>query len=99
MATYILLLKYTDQGVREVKQLASIRPDLRALVDQLGGKMISGYVTQGQYDGILTVDFPDDAAAAAFSVALAKRGRNRTETLRAYTLDEFQAILEKVPNS
>jgi uncharacterized protein with GYD domain len=98
MATYILLIKYTDQGVREVKQLASIRPELRALIEQLGGKMLSGYVTQGRYDGILTVDFPDDSAAAAFSVGLAARGRNRTETLRAYTLDEFQAILEKVPN-
>ena len=97
MATYIVLLTYTDEGIRTVKELATIRPELRALVEQMGGKVISGYVTQGQYDGVLTVDFPDDAAVSAFSVALVKRGRNRTQTMRAYTLDEFQAILDKVP--
>ena len=97
MATYIVLLTYTDEGIRTVKEFASIRPELRALVEQFGGKVISGYVTQGQYDGVLTVDFPDDASVSAFSVGLAKRGRNRTQTMRAYTLDEFQAILDKVP--
>ena len=74
------MLTYIDEGVRTVKEFASIRPDLRALVEQLGGKVISWYVTQGQYDGVL-----------------AKRGRNRKQTMRAYTLDELQAILAKVP--
>jgi hypothetical protein len=51
-----MLIRYTDAGIRTVKQLASLRPTLRALVEQLGGKAVGSYVTQGQYDGVLTVD-------------------------------------------
>jgi uncharacterized protein with GYD domain len=97
MPTYIMLIRYTDEGVRTVKDLASRRPNLRAMVEQMDGKVVGSYVTQGQYDGVLTVDFPDDSAAAAFSLALATQGRNRTETMRAFTLDEYQAIVNKLP--
>lgn len=44
-----------------------------------------------------TVDLPDDTAAAAFSLALGTHGRNRPETMRAFILDEIQAIVDKLP--
>lgn len=97
MPTYVMLIRYTDQGIREVKELAGRRPRMRELVEKVGGKILSAYVTQGQYDGVLTVDFPNDTAATTFSLALGAMGRNRTETMRAYTLDEYQAIVEKLP--
>ena len=58
--------------------------------------MLSTYVTQGHYDLVLTVEFPDEAAAAAFLVQTGEQGNVRTETLRAFTPEEMDQIRAKM---
>ena len=50
----------------------------------------------GQYDMALIVEAPDDATLARISLALSTNGATRTETLRAFTEDEYRKIISSL---
>jgi uncharacterized protein with GYD domain len=54
------------------------------------------YLTLGQYDTVLIADAPDDAAMAAFGLAVGAHGHSRTQTaLRAFSGKEMGQIFDK----
>ncbi len=96
MATYIVLGKFTDQGIKDVRNLRQFVDENRRRGEQLGLKPQGWYVTMGQYDFVVIVEGPDDETMAAQTLSTAGRGRSRNETLRAFTLDEVDAIIQKM---
>jgi uncharacterized protein with GYD domain len=97
MVTYILLVHFTDQGIRNVKQ---IRERAKAAVSagealDVGVKGI--YWTMGRYDAVVIADAPNDEALNAWVLGLGSLGNVRTETLRAFSSDEMQRILAAIP--
>jgi len=97
MPTYVNLAKWTEQGVRNVKDTVTRNQQVRAAVEQAGGRVIGTWWTQGTYDIVGVFDFPDDESAIAMAIATAMVGNLRTETLRAYNADEMQRILQRLP--
>jgi uncharacterized protein with GYD domain len=96
MATYVVLGKFTDQGLRAVKQTTKRAEAARAAAKELGVTMREVYWTQGQYDIVTLIDAPDETALSAFELSLAGAGNVRLQTLRAFTKDEMDKILAKV---
>jgi uncharacterized protein with GYD domain len=97
MPTYIALSKWTDQGVRNIKDLFSRYGQNRELADKLGIRIIAAWWTQGAYDGVVIAEAPDDETASAAVLALGIQGNVRSETLRAFTAEDMQRILQKLP--
>jgi uncharacterized protein with GYD domain len=97
MPTYIALYKWTDQGVRNVKDTVARTQQNIAAVEKAGGRVIGTWWTQGAYDLVAVGEFPDDETASAFALAIGMAGNVRTETMRAYTAEEMQRILQKLP--
>ena len=97
MPTYIALFKWTDQGIRRVKDTVTRNEQGRAMAERAGGRMIGFWWTQGAYDGVAIVELPDDETASALAITLGMQGDVRTETMRAYGNDEMQRILQKLP--
>src|SRR5215470_15910105 len=64
---------------------------------KLGGKLLSAYVTTGQYDVVLTLDMPNGEAMAKFASAISGSGNARTTTVRGYTPDEFSKLVAEAP--
>jgi uncharacterized protein with GYD domain len=62
----------------------------------LGGRLIGGYVTRGQYAGVLVVEMPDGDAMTKLTVAMTSRGNARTTTVRAYLPEEFGRLAAEV---
>jgi uncharacterized protein with GYD domain len=96
MPTYIVLATYTDQGIRTVREGPQRREAARQRIERLGGRMLSVYTTQGQYDLVLTLEFPEEAAATAFLLETGEQGNLRTETLRAFTPEEMDQVRGKM---
>ncbi len=96
MANYVSLLRWTDQGVRNVKDTAQRASTFRADLERRGCKLLSIYWTQGEYDVVTTIEAPDAQTAMAALIALAGVGNVRTETLPAFSEREMTSILEKV---
>ena len=97
MPAYVMLLKWTDQGIRDVKDTVTRSRQLTAALEKVGGKAIAIYYTQGRYDMITVGEVPNEETAMAFAVTMGKSGNVRTETLRAFSLNEMEGILKKVP--
>lgn len=96
MARYVLLLNWTDQGIRAVKDTVKRAASARQLVEKMGGRVGESLWTLGAYDLVLTVEAPDDETATAMSIKLAALGNVRTTTLRAFNEAEMEKILQKV---
>ncbi len=97
MATYIVLFNFTDQGIRNVKQSPQRAKVAIAAAEKLGVKMKDNYWTMGAYDFVGIVDAPNDEAMTTLALSVGSQGNVRTQTMRAYSADEMEKILAKVP--
>ena len=94
MNTYVGLVNWTQKGVQEFRDSPSRIEKAKAAVAAAGGEMKSFHVTLGRYDMIAVIEAPNDAAYAKVMLALASKGGVRTETLLAFTEDEFRDIVK-----
>ena len=97
MLSYIVLASFTDQGVRNIKETTKRADAAKEVAGRFGVKMKEIYWTQGQYDLVTLCEGEDEAAMAAFGLALSSAGNIRFQTLRAFTRDEMNGILSKLP--
>ncbi len=95
MATFIGLLSFTDQGIRNVKDSPERLRAFEVMADKLGVKMKHAYYTVGQYDMVVILEGADDAATAALLKASAL-GNVRSSTLRAFSVEEIKTIIGKM---
>jgi len=96
MATQIVLMKLTEQGIRDIKN-APQRIDAAAkAIESMGGKMTGFYFTMGEYDYVAIAEGLSDEAGASFLLKLGSLGNVRTTTLKAFTKQEFEAIVKKL---
>jgi uncharacterized protein with GYD domain len=96
MATYISLLNWTDQGIRNFADTLQRADAARALAQRMGGSVTNIFWTVGQYDLVTVADFPDDESGTAFLLALGSQGNVRTTTLRAYNANEVAGVISKL---
>ena len=97
MPTYVFTSKWTDQGAKNVRGAVDRAGQTGAAVDKAGGQVVGLWWTQGQYDAVAVIEWPDNEAASLVALLSAAAGNVRGETMRAYTNDEMQRILQKLP--
>lgn len=97
MATYIVLVKLTDLGRRNLKQTAQGVRQIMQQASQQGVTFRGWYLTLGPYDAVSIVDAPSDEAVAMGVLAEAMRGEIEPLTMRAFTLDETEALVTQLP--
>jgi len=97
MPTYITLFKLTDQGIKNIKNAPQRIEAAVKAVEAAGGKMKGFYATMGEYDYVTIGEGPNDETVMASNLGVASAGNVRTTTLKAFTLEEFAAIVKKLP--
>ncbi len=96
MPTYVTLVKWTEQGAKDVRNTIERFHEFRSDVERRGGKVHANLWTQGQYDLVTIVEFPDEQTAMAGLLGTCNLGNLRTETLRAFGESEMEAIIKKI---
>jgi uncharacterized protein with GYD domain len=96
MPTYVVLMNWTDQGIRTAKETVQRRDQADALAEKHGTRIEQVYWTVGPHDLVSILEAPDDESATAMLLELGSQGNLRTTTLRAYGHDEMQAITQRV---
>ena len=94
MPTYVVLYKFTDQGLKSIKDTVKRAREVRAENERRGFKVIGTYWTQGQYDLVSIVDAPSEDAMLAGLFNIAATGNVHSQTLRAYTDAEMEKALQ-----
>lgn len=97
MTTYVLLLNFTDQGIRNIKETTKRAEAFKKMAENAGAKVKEVYWTLGQHDGVLIFEAAEGANATALGLSLGSLGNVRTQTLQAYSADEIDRILAKMP--
>jgi uncharacterized protein with GYD domain len=97
MAHYVILVNFTEQGVKTFKNAPERMRQRDQIIAKEGGKVHATYLTMGLYDAVFVAEFPDDAAAARALLTVAQGGNVRTTTLRAFTQEEGEAIAKALP--
>lgn len=97
MATYVSLVHFTEQGIRDVKQTTTRAKAFIGLAEKLGVKVRELYWVQGSCDLVTITETDDEETATALLLAVGAMGNIRTETLRAYGFEEMERILAKMP--
>ena len=96
MATFIALVNFTDQGIKNIKESTKRAKAFQDLAKKSGCTVKDLYWTQGQYDLITIVEAPDEQTMSALILSVASLGNVRGQTLRAFNAAEFGAILNKM---
>lgn len=97
MPTYITLIKWTEDGIKTVKDVPQRVERGRDAHKSLGGELKAQYFTFGRYDTIVIAEAPSDEAMAKVALMMGKTGAARAETLKAFTEAEFYEIIKGLP--
>lgn len=91
MATFILIGKYTVEAVKEIS--ASRTKKATGIIENNSGKILSAFVTMGENDLYLALQFPGMNEALKTSVELTKATGIAFITLPAVSLEEFDRLM------
>jgi uncharacterized protein with GYD domain len=94
MPTYVLLIKWTDEGIKTVKDAANRVERAHRMWKSAGGALKDFYFTFGRYDMIAIAEAPSDEAAAQLALKNGTYGMARVETLKAFSEAEGLAIIK-----
>ncbi|MBI4277801.1 MAG: GYD domain-containing protein [Armatimonadetes bacterium] len=97
MPTYISLINWTDQGIKNVKDSPPRLDAAKKMMMDMGGQLKGFYLTMGSYDLVTIIEAPNDETVAKFALKLGSLGNVRTTTLKAFTEDEYRKIVGALP--
>jgi uncharacterized protein with GYD domain len=97
MATYISLLRFTQQGIENIKESPARLDKAKELFQSMGAELKEFYLVTGQYDAVVVTEGPDDETATKLVLIVGSMGAVRTETLRAFPEDEYREIIAALP--
>ena len=97
MSHYILLINWTEQGISKVKESYDRYRSFRASVEKVGGKLVGGYLTFGEYDYVLIIEAPNDETVMSLVLKVGSYGNVKTKTLKAFTAEEGREIIKGLP--
>jgi uncharacterized protein with GYD domain len=96
MPMYVSLVRYTDQGIRTIKDSPARLEVVKKTLKSAGGELKQFFLAMGRYDIVFVTEAPNDETVATVSLGLASLGNVRTETMRVFTEDEFRKIVGSI---
>jgi uncharacterized protein with GYD domain len=96
MVTNVVLVNFTDQGIRTVKDTVKRAAAFTEVAKKFGVTTKEVFWTQGRYDIVIIVEAPDELSVMAAGLSLSALGNVRTESLRAYSAADMKAVVAKM---
>jgi uncharacterized protein with GYD domain len=97
MPTYIVLANFTQQGIENIKDSPTRLNAVKQAAQRTGGEIKAFYLTMGRYDMVIVAEATSEEALAKVLLATGAQGSVRTETLRAFTEDEYRKLIAELP--
>ena len=97
MPKYIVLGKFTAEGIKNIKDSPKRLEAANKLAESLGGKILKFYYTMGRYDFVCVVKATSNETMMQALLALGSQGSISTETLTAISAEKAAEIIAKLP--
>ena len=98
MPTYIVLVDFTDQGIRTIRDAPQRMDNARRAIETAGGTL-QLFLTLGEHDMVAIIEVPNDEAYASFALATGSLGNIKTTTLKAFPEAEARRIIAGLPSA
>jgi uncharacterized protein with GYD domain len=95
MTTYVSLINWTEQGIKNFRDTTQRAEDFSRLVEGSGGRVRELLWTVGEYDIVCIAEYPDDETAVAALLQVSSTGNIRSNTLRAFNAEEMAGIIRR----
>ena len=97
MSYFLFQASYTAEAwAAQVKNPKDRIRAVKPVVRKLGGKMVHGWLSFGEYDVVAVCEMPDNTSAAAFSIAAVAGGALKdSKTTPLITADEAVEAMKK----
>jgi uncharacterized protein with GYD domain len=96
MAVYVTLYRYTDEGMKRIKDAAEVARGWEQAARDRGVTVQALYWLQGAYDAVTIVESDDEDAVNGLLLSIGSQGLMRTETLRGFGLDDVERFTQRV---
>jgi len=96
MSQFVILSNLTAKGLADLKGAPARYQEVVKAIEAAGGKVLSFHATMGAYDYVMVAEGPSDEFAALMSMATAAQGYVTTQTLRAFTPEEFAGLVSRL---
>ena len=93
MTTYIMLLNWTEQGAKNLRDSPKRLDAARRSLEDMGGSIREFYLTMGDSDLVAVCDAPDDAVMVRFTLALEMGGNVRSRTMKAFPEKAYRELI------
>ena len=97
MPTYLTLLRFTQQGVEKIKESPARLDRAKQAFQAMGAEIKAFYLVLGQYDAVVISEAPNDEVVGQLVLVIGSQGNVRTETLRAFTEEEYRKMIAALP--
>jgi uncharacterized protein with GYD domain len=97
MPTYVSLLRFTEQGIRNIKDSPSRLDSAKKAFQAAGGELKQYFLLMGRFDALIIAEAPDDETAGKIALALGSLGNVKTETLRAFPEADYRKLIASLP--
>jgi uncharacterized protein with GYD domain len=96
MATFITTIKFTEQGIKAIKDTTKRAAAVKAAAKKMGVKVSATYWTMGAFDGLLILEAPDAETATALLLQAGSMGNVQTTTVQVFNAEEMDKVLAKM---
>jgi uncharacterized protein with GYD domain len=97
MATYVILVNYTQQGIQNIKESPARLDAAKSVFKAMGGELKEWFLTMGEYDAVVIAEGPDNETAAKLALMIAGQGNVRTHTMAAFSESEYRKLIAGLP--
>ncbi|MFW9946140.1 MAG: GYD domain-containing protein [Promethearchaeota archaeon] len=97
MALFIILGRYTQEGIKNMKESPQRLEAAKKVAESVGGSIKEFYYTLGRYDFIAITEAPNYEAVLKALMTIGSTGAIRTETLQAIPFEKSLDILKDLP--
>jgi len=97
MATYVVLLKFTQNGIANIKDSPARLDAAKQAFKAMGAELKDYFLVMGQYDAVVIAEAPNDEVVAKLALATGAQGHVSTQTMRAFNEEEYRRIIAALP--
>jgi len=97
MPVFIVLGNYTEQGIRNIKNVSDLQHAAESWTASKGGRVLGNYTTLGPYDFVFIVELPSGDVVLEGAFLFGSQGEVRTQTMMAFPAEEAVDIAQRLP--
>lgn len=97
MTTFMMVMNFTEQGARTIKDAAKRTEGAHQLAKKMGVNITQTYLAAGESDLVAFLEASDPDAMPRFALALRSLGNVHTKTVRVWPEADYLRIVSELP--